>query len=74
MATPWPEVDSGSALVFGLVGIIIGWLSYRAGVRSHYSTLRVEAQTLSDTIKRILDEVAGERGGLFKWYQNLYAA
>lgn len=68
------EFDTGSALVVGVGGIVIAWLAYRAGVRSHESTVRVEAQTLSDAAKRMLDELGDERASLLTWYEHFYAA
>ena len=74
MTIPWPDVDSASALIFGVLTLAVGWLSYRAGIRSHDSQIRIDTLSLAGATRLILDELANERGDLFKRYQSLYAA
>lgn len=74
MAIPWPEVDSTSAILFGMGGLFIGWLSYRAGLRAHDSQLRVEAMTLANAARLILDQAAEEQGERHEDFKGLYAA
>jgi hypothetical protein len=73
-AIPWPQIDTASAVIFGLLGLAVAWLSYRAGVRSHASQLRIEARTIADAAKHTLDDIAEEPVELFKAYRGVHAA
>lgn len=74
MVVSWPQIDSAAALVFGAATIGVGWLSYKAGVKSHNSHLRLEAMFASDSTLSILEELDDERTGLSESFRRMDAA
>ena len=62
MTMPWPEINSTSTLVFGGLTVLVGWLSYRAGLRSHDSQVRIETLSLMNTTQLTLDHVGRREG------------
>lgn len=72
-ALPLPQVDT-SNLVIAALGVVVAWLAYRAGVRSHVSQMRVEARTAADKANHLLTNIALEPAELLKGYKAVHSA